>query len=124
MIRRPPRSTLFPYTTLFRSSTRPDCGRAWRARCPATCFRPAGCVATRCRETPMARWTVRSCAGDSCKPRPRPARERRAAPQRRCGADRERGMCERTVALERLRTLFLQHLHLEVPSEDTDLLET
>ncbi len=33
-------------------------------------------------------------------------------------------MCERTVALERLRTLFLQHLHLEVPSEDTDLLET
>src|SRR2546427_1282445 len=27
MIRRPPRSTLFPYTTLFRSSTR--CGRSW-----------------------------------------------------------------------------------------------
>src|SRR2546430_11216268 len=26
MIRRPPRSTLFPYTTLFRS----DLGRAWR----------------------------------------------------------------------------------------------
>src|SRR2546430_12032235 len=26
MIRRPPRSTLFPYTTLFRSSSR---GRAW-----------------------------------------------------------------------------------------------
>src|SRR3712207_6941822 len=25
MIRRPPRSTLFPYTTLFRSSTRPSC---------------------------------------------------------------------------------------------------
>src|SRR5256885_13145918 len=24
MIRRPPRSTLFPYTTLFRSKTRPD----------------------------------------------------------------------------------------------------
>src|SRR3712207_7729785 len=24
MIRRPPRSTLFPYTTLFRSPTRPD----------------------------------------------------------------------------------------------------
>src|SRR2546430_3786481 len=24
MIRRPPRSTLFPYTTLFRSRTRPD----------------------------------------------------------------------------------------------------
>src|SRR2546426_7232625 len=29
MIRRPPRSTLFPYTTLFRSGTHPtDCGPA------------------------------------------------------------------------------------------------
>src|SRR2546422_1146152 len=27
MIRRPPRSTLFPYTTLFRSLTRPVCAR-------------------------------------------------------------------------------------------------
>src|SRR5256886_13127908 len=27
MIRRPPRSTLFPYTTLFRSCTRPAAGR-------------------------------------------------------------------------------------------------
>src|SRR5256885_6509299 len=26
MIRRPPRSTLFPYTTLFRSQTEGDCG--------------------------------------------------------------------------------------------------
>src|SRR2546427_9584730 len=25
MIRRPPRSTLFPYTTLFRSTTQPSC---------------------------------------------------------------------------------------------------
>src|SRR6266581_1020504 len=34
MIRRPPRSTLFPYTTLFRSrSARPRCpGGGWRAR--------------------------------------------------------------------------------------------
>src|SRR2546427_6942544 len=31
MIRRPPRSTLFPYTTLFRSSS----GK--RARCPCAC---------------------------------------------------------------------------------------
>src|SRR6266571_8224285 len=33
MIRRPPRSTLFPYTTLFRSAPRRCCGRrdpAWR----------------------------------------------------------------------------------------------
>src|SRR4051812_49619520 len=27
MIRRPPRSTLFPYTTLFRSANRSDCSR-------------------------------------------------------------------------------------------------
>src|SRR2546430_6584464 len=34
MIRRPPRSTLFPYTTLFRSTpggTRPPQARHWRA---------------------------------------------------------------------------------------------
>src|SRR3712207_7926701 len=32
MIRRPPRSTLFPYTTLFRSQGKPDAflGKAWR----------------------------------------------------------------------------------------------
>src|SRR2546430_4871042 len=38
MIRRPPRSTLFPYTTLFRS------GKCWRPRphrpCPAESHRP------------------------------------------------------------------------------------
>src|SRR5256886_6770127 len=39
MIRRPPRSTLFPYTTLFRSSSSPGCSPAppcfpssWRSR--------------------------------------------------------------------------------------------
>src|SRR5438034_4441535 len=31
--RRPPRSTLFPYTTLFRSSTHPPPGCAGRLRC-------------------------------------------------------------------------------------------
>src|SRR5256885_11120935 len=30
MIRRPPRSTLFPYTTLFRSSLTPSVKRGWR----------------------------------------------------------------------------------------------
>src|SRR2546425_8284981 len=33
MIRRPPRSTLFPYTTLFRSKL--DCGPAYRGPCHA-----------------------------------------------------------------------------------------
>src|SRR2546430_9417532 len=41
MIRRPPRSTLFPYTTLFRSS----CSRTTTAR--PTCRRPPG--RSRCR---------------------------------------------------------------------------
>src|SRR2546430_10126474 len=34
MIRRPPRSTLFPYTTLFRSSS--QCDRGWRT-CGGEC---------------------------------------------------------------------------------------
>src|SRR6266511_5643225 len=36
MIRRPPRSTLFPYTTLFRSSSRAWSGRRSPTRCPST----------------------------------------------------------------------------------------
>src|SRR5256885_6433720 len=34
MIRRPPRSTLFPYTTLFRSLRRGSCPRSGTASCP------------------------------------------------------------------------------------------
>ena len=33
-------------------------------------------------------------------------------------------MSDRRVTLERLGALFLQHFHVEVPSPDTDLLET
>src|SRR3712207_9268627 len=36
MIRRPPRSTLFPYTTLFRSSTASPSRTRLYARCPFT----------------------------------------------------------------------------------------
>src|SRR5258708_24903622 len=36
MIRRPPRSTLFPYTTLFRSRPRPAATLSWR-RSPPRC---------------------------------------------------------------------------------------
>src|SRR5690349_24263546 len=47
MIRRPPRSTLFPYTTLFRSRRRNGCGcgapdsrePGWAARTPRTTIR-------------------------------------------------------------------------------------
>src|SRR5436309_12184112 len=44
MIRRPPRSTLFPYTTLFRSSrsasalTRLDCAKPWELQIGIFCF--------------------------------------------------------------------------------------
>src|SRR2546430_2525907 len=47
MIRRPPRSTLFPYTTLFRSSSRVAPGRA-------RCCRPDGSSAPRRRPGPPA----------------------------------------------------------------------
>src|SRR5690348_18161561 len=41
MIRRPPRSTLFPYTTLFRSPRRASWRRSPPRRC-RTCRRPCG----------------------------------------------------------------------------------
>src|SRR3712207_7271174 len=44
MIRRPPRSTLFPYTTLFRSLPSPATGRGFSMRPCRSCrtpFRPA-----------------------------------------------------------------------------------
>src|SRR3712207_7086773 len=41
MIRRPPRSTLFPYTTLFRSGRRPRAGRRGRARATVARHPPA-----------------------------------------------------------------------------------
>src|SRR5256885_13021519 len=44
MIRRPPRSTLFPYTTLFRSPARSALFRAvlgWKASCRSGDLRPA-----------------------------------------------------------------------------------
>src|SRR5437773_12401655 len=49
MIRRPPRSTLFPYTTLFRSSrpgTRAGCSRRPSRSTPAG--RPTSCSRGRC----------------------------------------------------------------------------
>src|SRR5256885_116323 len=65
MIRRPPRSTLFPYTTLFRSCR--GCGSARTGRRGSR--RSARC---RCRHP---------CRGDSC-PGSR-------SPRRRCSSDRK-----------------------------------
>src|SRR2546429_4862197 len=42
MIRRPPRSTLFPYTTLFRSSRSTPAATA-RTRCCSACSAPLTC---------------------------------------------------------------------------------
>src|SRR5260221_2109334 len=62
MIRRPPRSTLFPYTTLFRSATgasrapgphrawRPDSRRSARAPCCWCCRRRLQCGGGRSEE--------------------------------------------------------------------------
>src|SRR5256886_11979834 len=48
MIRRPPRSTLFPYTTLFRSALAGSCVRVTWARYPGDLCHP-GRAATGCR---------------------------------------------------------------------------
>src|SRR3712207_9478576 len=52
MIRRPPRSTLFPYTTLFRSHRAAASGtaRCRRGRSGAATFPRLGCRATRSEE--------------------------------------------------------------------------
>src|SRR2546422_2721842 len=62
MIRRPPRSTLFPYTTLFRSSEPVDVGRRPRA--------PYGIVRVRRAERlGHAHRALAGDAGDSAAPR-------------------------------------------------------
>src|SRR5690348_18270208 len=56
MIRRPPRSTLFPYTTLFRSSTcraRRACARASIGSAPNTQSSEANCLTA--SVTPLSR---------------------------------------------------------------------
>src|SRR3989442_7016149 len=58
MIRRPPRSTLFPYTTLFRSTT-PRCPDPWQRRGSGRPPPPADdrCARTGRRDSP---WSARS----------------------------------------------------------------
>src|SRR2546428_6420879 len=50
MIRRPPRSTLFPYTTLFRSRRRFHSATAWRS----------STMAVPCDRTELPWWSYRS----------------------------------------------------------------
>src|SRR3712207_7616219 len=66
MIRRPPRSTLFPYTTLFRSPTswRSAACSCWAGGCP-TCSAPGACSAS----------AGRSCSAAPCSREPRRSEE-------------------------------------------------
>src|SRR3712207_6874627 len=57
MIRRPPRSTLFPYTTLFRSSTDLPCEATSTSRHWATNQSPSLLIAAVRRMHPTYRWT-------------------------------------------------------------------
>src|SRR5687767_424919 len=65
MIRRPPRSTLFPYTTLFRSiltAWTPGSRRTWSWR-PAPCGRPTPDRPSRPGRTPATRRSGCRCSG-------------------------------------------------------------
>src|SRR3712207_8185814 len=70
MIRRPPRSTLFPYTTLFRSTLAVlganGAGKSTLLRVLATLLRPhAGTVRVLGDELPREAWKVRARIGRS-----------------------------------------------------------
>src|SRR2546430_7458291 len=56
MIRRPPRSTLFPYTTLFRSIRQQPLSGCWSSACsPAAAEQPAWSKIAPSRSTPPVR---------------------------------------------------------------------
>src|SRR5258707_7799058 len=66
MIRRPPRSTLFPYTTLFRSTALSFSAPVFSDSCSSVCvvsnFVASG---TSCRQTNTATWTATDACGNS-----------------------------------------------------------
>src|SRR3989475_8915864 len=78
MIRRPPRSTLFPYTTLFRSRSR-DQGRLALPRVPAAGARPGPRRLYRHREPPAGSRLDRGRAGPGVALRTGSPRARRGA---------------------------------------------
>src|SRR6478736_2678346 len=89
MIRRPPRSTLFPYTTLFRSGTSPrpratgrrcrtsgtspTAGGAARLSASGSSCTPAGCAAPTAVAWPRRSWPATTGRTRSSPRRPRPA---------------------------------------------------
>src|SRR5580698_10912916 len=81
MIRRPPRSTLFPYTTLFRSPRHPaDRRRAKESRLPPACAKPG--LPRRSSGWHAAAGT-RPARGTQCGP-PDPDRDSRGQPLAAC----------------------------------------
>src|SRR3712207_7407201 len=78
MIRRPPRSTLFPYTTLFRSAFGSDLDPApispWRGDAAYTAATPHGVSITSFQLPPAWRRTT----SGGCSPRPRRAADRKS----------------------------------------------
>src|SRR5688572_32378735 len=73
MLRRPPRSTLFPYTTLFRSAARGRRGRRARAR------RRARERHVRAAEgTAPARGGLKPVSAPGCRSGPPPSRDRKS----------------------------------------------
>src|SRR2546421_7470937 len=102
MIRRPPRSTLFPYTTLFRSRG----GAAARRSCRRT-GRPGG---VRPRAPPPGGGSV---------PRARQGRSGRGATRRDVGARRGERSEEHTSELQS-RSDLVCRLLLEKKKKDTD----
>src|SRR3712207_7763454 len=64
MIRRPPRSTLFPYTTLFRSDvTTAGSGQALGSTVFATSWRASCCLSPSCPQHTFQTRTTRSPSG-------------------------------------------------------------
>src|SRR3712207_7498273 len=94
MIRRPPRSTLFPYTTLFRSGT----------------TRGASGAATASRSSSRSRWTARS---RSASPLADPAQDRLRVLQDGPVRELERGRSEEHTSELQSRQYLVCRLLLE-----------
>src|SRR5687767_718855 len=117
MIRRPPRSTLFPYTTLFRSHDRAPAGARDRAGWTPPRIESAGDAESRLR--------CRSCGGRTrthvgARLRARHAVQSRAARRPRFSARGRRGTGWQPVSFEQ-RLKRLEEIVGELESEEIDL---
>src|SRR5258707_10798169 len=97
MIRRPPRSTLFPYTTLFRSQWPPTSGK------------------TRCGRSPPPARPVRACC-PTCRRPPRPASPdmRRSEEHTSELQSRQYLVCRLLLEKKKYRLMMYSHSYLNV----------